>query len=199
MSSCSRNFLEPSLAPQTIVLGRGYHIVSDSARWSGADNKWDNQHTPLPTQNWVYGRCDPITAPPAAASLPMNRSFPHTTTTQINKPDTSLPPSMSTTLSTMAPSSSVTTEETTNCRIEEITAFLQACTPNMQYLTNSFVGYGCRNREYLVTVAKEKRIGRFLRGLVIGASRSRSGLDHLTGTEILILKGHFKRYFKEDL
>lgn len=78
-------------------------------------------------------------------------------------------------------------------RIDEVANFLQSCVPNMLYLLNTFIEFGCRNGEFLLAVAKwpDGEIEELLKRMIDRAPPTEvSGM--FPEMELWILKKHFK-------
>ncbi|KAF5359738.1 hypothetical protein D9756_003043 [Leucocoprinus leucothites] len=85
-------------------------------------------------------------------------------------------------------------------RPEEVATFLQSCKPSMEFLFDSFMAFGCRNRKFLEAVAKldYNEIEEFLRG-VIRHSPPFGDSDTVPEMWVWLLKKHLKRYFLSQL
>lgn len=80
--------------------------------------------------------------------------------------------------------------------MEEVAAFLSSCDPDMRFLLNSFIKFGCRTRELLKRVSTwiEKDIDEFLKKVV---SVDPQILKTIPPMELHLLRRHFKEYFNE--
>ncbi|KAF9445518.1 hypothetical protein P691DRAFT_264326 [Macrolepiota fuliginosa MF-IS2] len=78
-------------------------------------------------------------------------------------------------------------------RIDEVIAFLRSCTPDMGYLLESFITFGCRNREFLVAVGRrpDDQIEAFLRGMVACTNQIPGSIPEM---DLWVLKNHFKNF-----
>lgn len=81
-------------------------------------------------------------------------------------------------------------------RVDEVAAFLGSCDPDMRFLLNSFIKFGCRTRELLKRVSTwiEKDIDEFLRKVVSLDPQISKVIPHM---ELHLLQRHFKEYFNE--
>lgn len=81
-------------------------------------------------------------------------------------------------------------------RIDEVATFLSSCQPNMGFLLNSFMSFGCRNRQFLAAVAKhgEDEIDGFLRKVVACTPSIKAIVSEM---DYWVLKQHFKMVFGE--
>jgi hypothetical protein len=87
-----------------------------------------------------------------------------------------------------------TTTQLGEYRFVEVAAFLGSCKPDMSYLLNSFITYGCRNYEILKMVAEwpNDEILYLLRKLTEGEPKL---LAKLTQMDLHLLARHFKTHF----
>lgn len=70
----------------------------------------------------------------------------------------------------------------------------------MRYLLHSFIAFGCRNRDFLVAVAKspDHVIEDFLKRMVNYAPPAQA-YDVLSEMEVWVLKHHFRKFFSQEL
>ncbi|KAF9445517.1 hypothetical protein P691DRAFT_831583 [Macrolepiota fuliginosa MF-IS2] len=126
--------------------------------------------------------------PPSAASSSSPPSEPDTVPSDNNSAPHSTP--------SPPPASTPSPTPGLECRADEVAEFLRSCIPDMQHLSDSFIQYGCRNREFLKGVAglSETDIDEFLEKVIAHAPPSHTS-DPMLEMDMFLLKKHFKKYF----
>lgn len=81
-------------------------------------------------------------------------------------------------------------------RTNEVAHFLKSCAPDMYFLLDSFIAFGCCNREYLEYVAGcgDIDIEEFIKAVTLRHPPARL-VGGLSEMDAWLLKHHFKRYF----
>jgi hypothetical protein len=74
----------------------------------------------------------------------------------------------------------------------QVVHFLETCTPPMTRFLPDFLGFGCKNEDFLQAVNSwpDDVIESFLKSLPSW------GESKFTGMDILVLKNHFRAYFE---
>ncbi|KAF9442865.1 hypothetical protein P691DRAFT_738546 [Macrolepiota fuliginosa MF-IS2] len=109
------------------------------------------------------------------------------------------PPSSNTlfmTTSNQPPATPLSWMTHVECRTSEVAVFLRSCIPDMQYLLNSFIQFGCHNREFLKGVAElpETDIEEFLKKAIAHTPPPHTS-NFPSQMVLFLLKKHLKRSF----
>lgn len=88
------------------------------------------------------------------------------------------------------------TNPSPDCRVDEVLHFLRGCDPAMDHFLEAFIAFGCRNKQFLGTVAKldDAEMDELLKRLLKHSTRFKAS-NAVPEMDLWILKRYFRQYF----